>query len=67
MVAELWEALQREQHLSDAHAGDYATANPAILLTEQVEELIAHEHGRWISVQQATHTGTATARRPALS
>jgi hypothetical protein len=53
-----WEALRREQHLYNAGAGDYATAaNPALLLAERVEELIAREHGRWVSVQQATTRG----------
>lgn len=53
-----WEALGREQHLYNAAAGDYATAaNPAVLLAERVEELIAREHGRWVSVQQVTTRG----------
>jgi hypothetical protein len=49
-----WEALRREQHLYDASAGDYAAApSPPTLLAERVEALVAQEHARWVSVQEA--------------
>jgi hypothetical protein len=57
-----WEALRREQHLHDAQAGDYATAaSPASVLAERIEELLAREHGRWVSVQEATARGQSRA------
>jgi Protein of unknown function (DUF4231) len=53
-----WEALRREQYLYEAGAGGYATAaNPGVLLAERVEDLIAREHGRWVSVQEAAGRG----------
>jgi hypothetical protein len=53
-----WDALRREQHLYDVNAGDYATAaNPTTLLAERIEQLIASEHGRWVSVQETASRG----------
>jgi hypothetical protein len=49
-----WEGLRREQHLYEARGGDYATAaSPPTLLAERVEALVAREHARWVSVQEA--------------
>jgi hypothetical protein len=53
-----WEALRREQHLYEAGAGDYATAaSPPTLLAERIEALVAREHARWVSVQEAAARG----------
>lgn len=49
-----WEGLRREQHLYDAGGGDYAAAaNRPTLLAERVEAIVAQEHARWVSVQEA--------------
>ena len=49
-----WEGPRREQHLYEARGGDYATAaSPPTLLAERVEALVAREHARWVSVQEA--------------
>jgi hypothetical protein len=57
-----WEALRREQHLYDAPAG-VVTARPARrpCLAERIDELIPREHGRWVSVQEATARGRSRA------
>jgi hypothetical protein len=53
-----WEGLRREHHLYDARAGDYATAvSPPTLLAERIEALVAREHARWVSVQEAAVRG----------
>jgi hypothetical protein len=50
-----WEGLRREQNLYEARASDYATTpSPPTLLAERIEALIAREHARWVSVQEAT-------------
>jgi hypothetical protein len=47
------EALQREKHLYLAHAGAYARArDPARLLAERVEALVARETAGWTSAHQ---------------
>jgi hypothetical protein len=47
------EALQREKHLFLAHAGTYARARePARLLAERVETLVARETAGWTSAHQ---------------
>jgi hypothetical protein len=49
-----WEGLRRAHHLYAARGGDYATAaSPPTLLAERVEALVAREHARWVSVQEA--------------
>jgi hypothetical protein len=59
-----WEGLRREQHLYEARADDYAAAaNPAALLAERVEALVAREHARWLSVQEAAARAQAQARQ----
>ena len=58
-----WEGLRREQHLYEARGGNYATAaSPPILLAERVEALVAQEHARWVSVQEAAARGRAEPR-----
>ena len=58
-----WEGLRREQHLYEARAGDYATVvSPPTLLTERIEELVAREHARWVSVQEAAARGQVSSR-----
>lgn len=58
-----WEGLRREQHLYETRAGDYASAaSPATLLAERVEALVAREHARWVSVQEAATRGQVPPR-----
>jgi hypothetical protein len=58
-----WEGLRREQHLYEASAGDYAAAaSPPTLLAERVEALVAREHARWVSVQEAAARGQVQPR-----
>jgi Protein of unknown function (DUF4231) len=58
-----WEGLRREQHMYEARAGDYATvASPPTLLAERIEELVAREHARWVSVQETAARGQVSPR-----
>jgi hypothetical protein len=58
-----WEGLRREQLLYEARAGDYAAAaSPPTLLAERVEALVAGEHARWVSVQEAAARGQVKPR-----
>jgi hypothetical protein len=58
-----WEGLRGEQHLYEAQAGDYATAvSPPVLLAERIEGLVAREHARWVSVQEAAARGQVSPR-----
>jgi hypothetical protein len=58
-----WEGMRREQHLYDARAGDYATAaSPPTVLAERIEALVAGEHARWVSVQEAAARGQLQTR-----
>jgi hypothetical protein len=58
-----WEGLRREQHLYEARGGDYATAASApTLLAERIEALVAREHARWVSVQEAAARGAMQPR-----
>lgn len=58
-----WEGLRRERHLYEARGGDYATAaGPPTLLAERVEALVAREHARWVSVQEAAARGPVQPR-----
>jgi Protein of unknown function (DUF4231) len=53
-----WEGLRREQLLYEARASDYASAaSPPTLLAERVEALVAREHSRWVSAQEAATRG----------
>jgi len=54
------EALLREQHLFEAHAGDYTEeAGRKALLAERVEAIIGHETGEWASLE------TSSQKKPA--